>query len=56
MKKYIKPEIVEVKLSEEIMLNTTSLTCESPEPENAFEGGCAKVNNPSFSLWGDDED
>lgn len=56
MKKYIKPEIVEVKLGEEIMLNTASLTYDSPEKENAFDNGCAKVNNPSFNIWGDDED
>lgn len=56
MKKYIKPEIVEVKLGEEIMLGAQSLTYDSPERENAFETGCAKVNNPSFSIWGDDED
>ncbi len=56
MKKYIKPEIVEVKLGEEIMLNTTSLNYDSPEPENAFESGCAKENNPGFNIWGDDED
>lgn len=56
MKKYIKPEIVEVKLGEEIMLNTTSLNYDSTEPENAFENGCAKENNPSFNIWGNDED
>lgn len=59
MKKYIKPEIVEVKLGEEIMFGTqssTTLNYDSPDSDNAFENGCAKVNNPSFSIWGDDED
>lgn len=56
MKKYIKPEIVEVKLGEEIMLGAQSLTYDSTDPENAFENGCAKENNPSFNIWGNDED
>lgn len=59
MKKYIKPEIVEVKLGEEIMFvgqSSTSLNYDNAEPENAFESGCAKQNNPSFNIWGDDED
>lgn len=56
MKKYIKPEIVEVKLGEEIMLNTASLNYDSPAEDNAFENGCAKENNPSFNIWGNDED
>lgn len=58
MKKYIKPEIVEVKLGEEIMFGAQSATLnyDSPDSDNAFESGCAKVNNPSFSIWGDDED
>lgn len=58
MKKYIKPEIVEVKLGEEIMFGAQSATLnyDSPAEDNAFENGCAKENNSGFSLWGDDED
>ena len=56
MKKYIKPEIVEVKLGEEIMFGaqSASLDYDSPGSDNAFENGCAKENNHSFSIWGDE--
>ena len=52
MKKYIKPEIVEVKLGEEIMFGaqSASLDYDSPESDNAFENGCAKENNPGFNI------
>lgn len=59
MKKYIKPEIVEVKLGEEIMFgnqSSASLDYDSPGSDNAFENGCAKENNPGFNIWGNDED
>lgn len=59
MKKYIKPEIVEVKLGEEIMFvaqSGNSLNYDSPAEDNAFENGCAKENNSGFNIWGNDED
>lgn len=58
MKKYIKPEIAVVELSEDIKFCAASpnFDYDNPGKENAYENGCAKVNNPSFSIWGNDED
>lgn len=58
MKKYIKPEIVVIQLSEDITFCAASPSLEYTNPgnDNAFDTGRAKVNNPSSSIWGDDED
>lgn len=56
MKKYIKPEIGVIQLSEDIKFcaASPSLECGNPSQDNAFESGCAKENNPSFSIWGNE--
>lgn len=56
MKKYIKPEIGVIQLSEDIKFCAASPNFDygNPSNDNAFESGCAKENNPSFSIWGNE--
>lgn len=56
MKKYIKPEIGVIQLSEDIKFcaASPSLEYKDPSKDNAYENGCAKENNHSFSIWGNE--